>query len=218
MKGRLFLDVVVRKSATVLELLAGEDQSLLVRGDTFLILDLGFDIVNSVGRLNFQGDSFASERLNKNLHATTETKHKMESRLFLDVVIRKGTAIFQLLSREDESLLVGWDTANEESESVNDIQVINVPFLVLDLILDCVDRVGRFDLKSDGLASQSLDKDLHDSTHDKAPMSAKAIHSCTEQSMRLTSIGSSAMGLLCEDVVVVKVKDRDATHDAFISP
>ena len=33
-QGRLLLDVVVRKGATVLELLAGEDQALLVRGDT----------------------------------------------------------------------------------------------------------------------------------------------------------------------------------------
>ena len=33
-EGRLLLDVVVRKCAAVLELLAGEDQALLVRGDT----------------------------------------------------------------------------------------------------------------------------------------------------------------------------------------
>ena len=33
---RLLLDVVVRKRAAVLELLAGEDETLLVRGDTLL--------------------------------------------------------------------------------------------------------------------------------------------------------------------------------------
>ena len=44
-KRRLLLDVVVGKSATVLELLAGEDQTLLVRRNAFLILDLGLDIV-----------------------------------------------------------------------------------------------------------------------------------------------------------------------------
>lgn len=36
-KGRLLLDVVIRKSAAILELLAGEDQALLVRGNTLLV-------------------------------------------------------------------------------------------------------------------------------------------------------------------------------------
>ena len=40
-KGRFLLDVVVRKCATVLKLLAGENQSLLIRWDAFLVLDLG---------------------------------------------------------------------------------------------------------------------------------------------------------------------------------
>jgi hypothetical protein len=38
-EGRLLLDVVVRKGAALLELLAGEDETLLVRGDTLLVLD-----------------------------------------------------------------------------------------------------------------------------------------------------------------------------------
>jgi hypothetical protein len=36
-EGGLLLDVVVRKGATVLKLLACEDQALLVRGDTLLV-------------------------------------------------------------------------------------------------------------------------------------------------------------------------------------
>jgi hypothetical protein len=36
-EGGLLLDVVVRKSATVLELLSGEDQTLLVRGNALLV-------------------------------------------------------------------------------------------------------------------------------------------------------------------------------------
>lgn len=43
-EGRLLLDVVVRKGAAVLELLAGEDETLLVRGDALLVLDLGLDL------------------------------------------------------------------------------------------------------------------------------------------------------------------------------
>jgi hypothetical protein len=49
MKGRLLLDVVVRQGAAILELLAGENQSLLVRRDALLILNLGLDIVDSIG-------------------------------------------------------------------------------------------------------------------------------------------------------------------------
>jgi len=42
------LDVVVGKSASILKLLAGEDQTLLVRGNALLVLDLALNVVNSV--------------------------------------------------------------------------------------------------------------------------------------------------------------------------
>jgi hypothetical protein len=44
-EGRLLLDVVVRKSSTVLELLASKDQSLLIRGDSFDNYNFGQDNV-----------------------------------------------------------------------------------------------------------------------------------------------------------------------------
>jgi hypothetical protein len=47
-ESRLLLDVVVRKSAAILELLAGEDQTLLVRRNAFLVLDLRLDIAVGV--------------------------------------------------------------------------------------------------------------------------------------------------------------------------
>jgi hypothetical protein len=50
---RLLLDVVVRERATVLKLLAREDQALLVRGNALLILDFALDVVNSVAALHF---------------------------------------------------------------------------------------------------------------------------------------------------------------------
>ena len=40
---------VVREGSAVLELLSGEDQSLLVWGDAFLVLDLRLDVVDGVG-------------------------------------------------------------------------------------------------------------------------------------------------------------------------
>ena len=68
MEGRLLLYVIVRESAAVFELLAGEDQALLVGRDAFLVwndtlvsrkldvhdmsmlaLDLGLDIIDGIG-------------------------------------------------------------------------------------------------------------------------------------------------------------------------
>jgi hypothetical protein len=59
------LDVVVRKGATVLKLLSGEDQTLLVRGNSFLVLDLGLDIVDRVRGLNLKSDSLARKGLDE---------------------------------------------------------------------------------------------------------------------------------------------------------
>jgi len=61
-EGRLLLDIVVRKSAAVLELLASEDKALLIRGDALLVLDLGFHIVDGVRRLNIKRDGLACRR------------------------------------------------------------------------------------------------------------------------------------------------------------
>ena len=44
----LLLDIVIRKSPAVFELFSSEDQTLLIGGDAFLVLDLGLDIVNGV--------------------------------------------------------------------------------------------------------------------------------------------------------------------------
>lgn len=66
MKGRLLLDVVVGKGTAVLQLLSSEDQTLLVRGDSLLILDLALNVVNSVARLDLEGDGLAGNyRKNK---------------------------------------------------------------------------------------------------------------------------------------------------------
>jgi hypothetical protein len=109
-KSRFFLNVVIRKRTAILELLASEDKTLLVRRNTLLILDLGLHGFNAVRRLDIEGDRLAGESLNKDLHASTETQYKVESRLLLDVIVREGTAILELLASKDESLLVGRDT------------------------------------------------------------------------------------------------------------
>lgn len=84
MKGALLLDVVIRKGATILELFAREDQTLLVRRNStkdiymrshlkpgeishipFLVLDLRLDVIDGIGRLDLEG---ASKGLYEDLH------------------------------------------------------------------------------------------------------------------------------------------------------
>ena len=144
MECRLFLDVVIRESAAILELLTGEDQALLVWGNALLVLDLGLHVLNGVGGLDVQSDGLAGQRLDEDLHTTTEAEHEMEGRLLLDVVVTQGAAILELLAREDESLLVGRDA-----------------LLVLDLGLDILDSVGSLNIESDRLTGEGLDEDLH---------------------------------------------------------
>eukprot|EP01052_Picozoa_sp_SAG31_P031114 SAG31_NODE_3266_length_4472_cov_4.101142_3_plen_184_part_00 len=59
----LLLDVVVSESAAVFELLAGEDEALLVRGDPLLVLDLGLHVLNGVRSFHIKGDGLAGEGL-----------------------------------------------------------------------------------------------------------------------------------------------------------
>ena len=79
MESRLLLDVVVRKSAAVFELLSSEDEALLVWWDTFLVLDLSLDVFDGVRWLNIKSDGLASEGLDEDLHTATETEDQVES-------------------------------------------------------------------------------------------------------------------------------------------
>jgi hypothetical protein len=55
----LLLDVVVGESAAILELLAGEDEALLVRGDTLLVLDLLLYGLDGIRGLDIKGNGLA---------------------------------------------------------------------------------------------------------------------------------------------------------------
>ena len=52
----------------VLKLLSGKDQTLLIRGNSLLVLNLCLHIVDGIGRLNVQSDGLTGECLDKNLH------------------------------------------------------------------------------------------------------------------------------------------------------
>ena len=58
---RLLLDVVVGEGAAVLELLAREDEALLVRRDALLVLDLLLHVVDGVRGLHVERDRLAYE-------------------------------------------------------------------------------------------------------------------------------------------------------------
>ena len=68
MKGGLLLDVVVSKGSAVLKLLTSEDESLLVGGDTLLVLDLGLNVLDGVRWLNVESNCLSCKCLYENLH------------------------------------------------------------------------------------------------------------------------------------------------------
>lgn len=67
-QGGLFLNVIVGQCASIFQLFASENQTLLVRRDAFLVLNLGFDILNGVTGLHLEGDGFAGQRFHEDLH------------------------------------------------------------------------------------------------------------------------------------------------------
>ncbi len=79
MEGRFFLNVVIGKSATILELFTSEDQPLLVWWNPLFILDLGFDVIDGVGRFDLKRDSLACQRLDKDLHTTSKSENQVKS-------------------------------------------------------------------------------------------------------------------------------------------
>ena len=149
MERTLTLDAVSGQGAAVLELLAREDEALLVGRDALLELDLGLDVVDGVAELHLKGDGLASQGLDEDLVDTVGALHQEQCALGLDVVIGQGAAVLELLVREEEALMVGRDA-----------------LLELDLGLDVVDGVAELYLKGQGdglyLKGQGLDEDLVD--------------------------------------------------------
>merc|ERR1711990_1400193 len=125
MESALLLDVVVGESSSVLQLLASEDQPLLIWGDSLLVLDLSLDVLNGVRGFDLEGDGLASQGLDEDLHTSPQSEHEMEGALLLDVVVGEGSSVLQLLASEDQPLLIWGDS-----------------LLVLDLSLDVLNGVG----------------------------------------------------------------------------
>merc|ERR1711963_169158 len=153
MKSRLFLDVVVRESSSIFQLLASKDQPLLVWGNSLLVLDFGFDIFNGIGWLNFKGYCLSCKSLDPHLHSTSQPKNQMKSRLFLDIVVRESSSIFQLLASKDQPLLV-WGNS----------------LLVLDFGFDIFNRIGWLNFQGNGFSCKSFHEDLHSTSQPQNQM------------------------------------------------
>ena len=67
-KGGFLLNIVVRKSTSIFQLLSSENQTLLIRGNSLLVLNLGLDIVNGVRGFDIKGDGLTREGLYEDLH------------------------------------------------------------------------------------------------------------------------------------------------------
>merc|ERR1712188_330931 len=77
MKSGLLLDVVVTQSTSIFQLFTCKNQSLLIWWDSFLVLNLGLDILNGITGFNFQSDGFPCQSFDKDLHTSSETQDKM---------------------------------------------------------------------------------------------------------------------------------------------
>jgi len=81
MKGGLFLDIVIRKSTTIFQLLARENQPLLVRGNSFLVLDLSLDVLDAIGRFDLEGDGLPREGFDEDLHRDLDSVVRDENKI-----------------------------------------------------------------------------------------------------------------------------------------
>jgi len=74
MQRRLFLDIIVAQSSTILQLFPSKDETLLIRRYPFLILNFGFHIIDGVGRLYFKSNRLPGQGLDEDLHDGCLTK------------------------------------------------------------------------------------------------------------------------------------------------
>ena len=67
MQGGFLLDVVITQGAAIFQLLAGENETLLIGRDSLLVLNLGLDIIDRIGGFDVQGNGLAGKSLDENL-------------------------------------------------------------------------------------------------------------------------------------------------------
>ena len=75
-----------------------------------IYLNFSFDILDAITSLDLQGNGFTGQGLDKDLHTSSKPENQMKSRFLLYVVIGQSSSILQLLSSEDQSLLIWGDS------------------------------------------------------------------------------------------------------------
>merc|ERR1711953_780612 len=158
MQSGLFLNIIVAQCAAIFQLFSGEDQTLLIWRNSFFVLDFGLNVFNGIGGFDLQGDGFSGQGLDEDLHSSSQPQDQMQSRFFLNIVVAQGSAIFQLFSGEDQTLLIRRNS-----------------FLILDFGFDVFDGIGGFDLQSNGFSGQGLDKDLHTAPQPQDQMQSRLL-------------------------------------------
>jgi len=98
---RFFLNIVVGQGPSIFKLFSSKNQTLLVWRNSFLVLDFGLDVFNGVWGFYLQSDGFASQGFYEDLHTSAESKNQVKRRFFLNIVVRQGPPVFELLSGED---------------------------------------------------------------------------------------------------------------------
>ena len=78
MKSGFLLNIVVGESSSIFKLLAGENESLLIGGNSFLVLDLCLHILNGVGWLNVESDGLSGKSLDEDLHTTSQSEDQVK--------------------------------------------------------------------------------------------------------------------------------------------
>ena len=101
MQGVVFLDVIVSESLRVIKLFSSENDSLLVLRDSFSFSNLALDGFNAVSVSDFESDGLSSESSHEDLFSSSESEYKVESRVFLDVVVVNCSAVFKSFSSEN---------------------------------------------------------------------------------------------------------------------
>lgn len=72
-QSRFLLNIVIGQRSAVFQLLSGKNQTLLIRGNALLVLDLRLNVFDGVGWLHVQRDCLTREGLNKDLKGETRS-------------------------------------------------------------------------------------------------------------------------------------------------
>ena len=107
-------------------MLPSENKVLFIGVDSFLVLDFDLDILDFVWWFKIEANGLSIQSFDKDIIVITiyARQTQMESGLPLNVVIGDSSIVLEFLTREDKSLLIGWDS-----------------FLDLYLCLDVLDSV-----------------------------------------------------------------------------